>query len=79
MKHLRIQILSLLLIFSIATNTFGADFIQSFGSIWISGFFETASDITGNDEMIYIADMNNSQIQTYKRNGTLISFWRIRG
>ena len=67
MKHLRIQILSLLLIFSIATNTFGADFIQSFGSIWISGFFETASDITGNDEMIYIADMNNSQIQTYKR------------
>jgi hypothetical protein len=51
----------------IATNCLGAEFIQSFGSIWISGFFETAADIAGNDEMVYVADMNNSQIPTYKR------------
>lgn len=56
--------LGLLMIF---TNCFGAEFIQSFGSIWISGFFETASDITGNDEMVYVADLNNSQIQAYKK------------
>jgi outer membrane protein assembly factor BamB len=66
-KKARMQLCLLLGFLLIVSTCFGAEFIQSFGSVWISGFFETASDLTGNDEMVYIADMNNSQIQAYKR------------
>lgn len=66
-KKVRNRLCILLGFLLIISTCLGAEFIQSFGSVWISGFFETASDITGNDEMIYIADMNNSQIQAYKR------------
>lgn len=68
MKKNTFSVISILMMtFLLFSLCCGAEFIQSFGSVWISGFFETASDITGNDEMIYIADMNNSQIQAYKK------------
>jgi hypothetical protein len=66
-KQIKKYIVLLLGFLLITTNCLGAEFIQSFGSVWISGFIETASGISGNDEMVYIADMSNSQIQVYKK------------
>ena len=41
--------------------------IQVYGANWISGFFEVASDIFGDQNYLFVSDLNNSQIQVFKR------------
>jgi hypothetical protein len=39
--------------------------IRIIGSSWTPGFFEIASDISANDDWIFLSDMNNSKIKVY--------------
>jgi len=51
--------------------------IQIFGANWVSGFFEVPSDLHGNQNYLYISDLNNSQIQVFSR--TLSPMYRFGG
>jgi sugar lactone lactonase YvrE len=39
--------------------------IRMIGASWTPGFFEIASDISANEEWIFLSDMNNSKIHVY--------------
>ncbi|MDD4663346.1 MAG: stalk domain-containing protein [Caldisericia bacterium] len=41
--------------------------IQVYGANWVSGFFEVASDIFGDQNHLFVSDLNNSQIQVFNR------------
>jgi len=55
-------------------NIVKAQSIKTFGLPWVSGFFESPSDISFNGESVYVADSNNSQIHVYDTN-LKPSFW----
>jgi len=69
--------LMVLLVLPMPTLAAPYEGIQIFGANWVSGFFEVPSDLHGNQNYLYISDLNNSQIQVFSR--TLSPMYRFGG
>lgn len=68
MQKLRLlHFVCLLMIFLLVFPFFAwqKDAIRIIGASWTPGFFEIASDLSANEEWIFLSDMNNSKIHVY--------------